>query len=63
MNQDEDWILLGHSIKTSTVAYNLLTVCDVLETEGVELVILDIKRFCGSHDVECDSRLTFNCIG
>jgi hypothetical protein len=58
VDQDNNRVLLGYSLETSTVAYNLLIVCDSLKTEVVELVILDIERFCGSHDVECNVRRT-----
>jgi hypothetical protein len=51
MNQYEDRVLLRHSVETPTVAYDLLTICNGLEAEVTEFVILYVESFCGSHDV------------
>jgi hypothetical protein len=40
MDQYKNWILLGHRVESTAVAYHLLIVYDSLEAEAAEFVIL-----------------------
>jgi hypothetical protein len=54
MDQYKNWILLGHRVESTAVAYHLLIVYDSLEAEAAEFVILYLESLCGSHGTRYD---------
>jgi hypothetical protein len=51
MNQYEDWVILSDRFKTANIAHDVLLVHNSLEAEATELVILNLERVCGGHDI------------